>query len=196
MKRSIFILLLVIYCSTWTSNTEAAPPLESGTHTWRQVTYGTLGMTLSLIPYVYMLEKRLPIRRRFKSENPPFWGSCILTGVSITTVVGPFAIMELCTRGIELGYMHQNDKRYRGNLSSTRLAIGLGIPITVLGGAISLAVWSMTQELNNSKVENLHMLSIPLAFLTIPSILGTRSYNKSLKKRPIEAEINILRVVF
>ena len=196
MKRSIFILLLVIYCSTWTSNTEAAPPLESGTHTWRQVTYGTLGMTLSLIPYVYMLEKRLPIRRRFKSENPTFWGSCILTGVSITTVVGPFAIMELCSRGIELGYMHQNDKRYRGNLSSTRLAIGLGIPITVLGGAISLAAWSMTQKLNNSKVENLHMLSIPLAFLTIPSILGTRSYNKSLKKRPIEAEINILRVAF
>ena len=196
MKRSIFILLLVIYCSTWTSNTEAAPPLESGTHTWRQVTYGTLGMTLSLIPYVYMLEKRLPIRRRFKSENPTFWGSCILTGVSITTVVGPFAIMELCSRGIELGYMHQNDKRYRGNLSSTRLAIGLGIPITVLGGAISLAAWSMTQKLNNSKVENLHMLSIPLAFLTIPSILGTRSYNKSLKKRPMEAEINILRVAF
>ena len=196
MKRLIFILLLVIYCSTWTSNTEATPPLESGTHTWRQVTYGTLGLTLSAVPYVYMLEKRLPIRRRFKSENPTFWGSCILTGVSITTVVGPFAIMELCTRGIELGYMHQNDKRYRGNLSSTRLAIGLGIPITVLGGAISLAAWSMTQKLNNSKVENLHMLSIPLAFLTIPSILGTRSYNKSLKKRPIEAEINILRVAF
>ena len=40
-------------------------------------------------------------------ENPTFWGSCILTGVSITTVVGPFAIMELCTRGIELGYMHR-----------------------------------------------------------------------------------------
>ena len=195
MKRLIFILLLVIYCGTYTSKAEAAPSLEAGT-SWRQVAYGTLGMTLSLIPYVYMLEKRLPIRRRFKSENPTFWGSCILTGVSITTVVGPFAIMELCTRGIELGYMHQNDKRYRGNLSSTRLAIGLGIPITVLGGAISLAVWSMTQELNNSKVENLHMLSIPLAFLTIPSILGARSYNKSLKKRPIEAEINILRVAF
>ena len=195
MKKLIFILLIVIYCSTYTSNTEARPYLESGT-SWRQVTYGTLGMTLSLIPYVYMLEKRLPIRRRFKSENPIFWGSCILTGVSITTVIGPFAVMELCTRGIELGYMHQNDKRYRGNLSSTRLAIGLGIPITVLGGAISLAAWSITQKLNNSKVENLHMLSIPIAFLTVPSILGNRAYNKSLKKRLMEAEINILRVAF
>ena len=35
-----------------------------------------------------------------------------------------------------------------------------------------------------------------LAFLTVPSILGARAYNKSLKKKPIEAKINILRVAF
>ena len=35
-----------------------------------------------------------------------------------------------------------------------------------------------------------------LAFLTVPSILGARSYNKSLKKKPMEMEINILRVAF
>ena len=39
-------------------------------------------------------------------------------------------------------------------------------------------------------------LSIPLAFLALPSILGARSYNKSLKKKPMETEINILRVAF
>ena len=61
MKKLIFILLLVICCETYTSNTEAAPPLEARAN-WHQVTYGTLGITLSVIPYVYMIEKRLPIR--------------------------------------------------------------------------------------------------------------------------------------
>ena len=56
MKKLIFILLLIICCSIHTSNTEATPPLEAGA-TWRQVTYGTLGMTLSAVPYLYMLEK-------------------------------------------------------------------------------------------------------------------------------------------
>ena len=101
VKRLIFILLLVICCSIWTLKTEAVPPLESGTYTWRQVTYGTLGLTLSVIPYVYMIEKRLPIQRRFKSENPTFLGRCVLKGLAITTVVGPFAVLELCARGIE-----------------------------------------------------------------------------------------------
>ena len=40
------------------------------------------------------------------------------------------------------------------------------------------------------------IIVIPVVCLTLPSILGSRSYNKSLKKKPIETEINILRVAF
>ena len=43
MKKLIFILLIVIYCSTYTSNTKARP-LQSGTDR-HQITLGILGMT-------------------------------------------------------------------------------------------------------------------------------------------------------
>ena len=199
MKRSIFILLLVIYCSTWTSNTEAASPLESGTHTWRQVTYGTLGLTLSVIPYIYMIENRLPIQRRFQSENPNFLDQLVLKGMAIATVVGPFAVLELCARGIEFGYKQQYGSEYRGNMWKTRAAVALGVPITFVGGGMSLISVGMMPGVEPGLPVLAcagACLSIPLAFLTVPSILGARSYNKSLKKRPMEAEINILRVVF
>ena len=81
MKKLTLILLLTVWSCLFSSRAEARPPLESGTHTWRQVTYGTLGLTLSVIPYVYMLEKSQPIQRRFKSENPTFLGRCMLKGV-------------------------------------------------------------------------------------------------------------------
>ena len=190
MKRLIFILLLVICCSIWTSKTEATPPLESGTYTWRQVTYGTLGLTLSVIPYVYMIEKRLPIQRRLKSENPNFLDQCVLKGMAIATIVGPFAVLELCARGIEFGYKQQYGSEYRGNMWKTRAAVALGVPITFVGGGMSFMVGGAgTEVLVVSTVS-------ALAFLTVPSILGARSYNKSLKKKPIETEINILRVAF
>ena len=190
MKRLIFILLLVICCSIWTSKTEATPPLESGTYTWRQVTYGTLGLTLSVIPYVYMIEKRLPIQRRFKSENPNFLDQCVLKGMAIATIVGPFAVLELCARGIEFGYKQQYGSEYRGNMWKTRAAVALGVPITFVGGGMSFMVGGAgTEVLVVSTVS-------ALAFLTVPSILGARSYNKSLKKKPMETEINILRVAF
>ena len=190
MKRLIFILLLVICCSIWTLKTEAAPPLESGTYTWRQVTYGTLGLTLSVIPYVYMTEKRLPIQRRFKSENPNSLDQCVLKGMAIATIVGPFAVLELCARGIELGYKQQYGSEYRGNMWKTRAAVALGVPITFVGGGMSFMVGGAgTEVLVVSTVS-------ALAFLTVPSILGARSYNKSLKKKSMETEINILRVAF
>ena len=190
MKRLIFILLLVICCSIWTLKTEAAPPLESGTYTWRQVTYGTLGLTLSVIPYVYMIEKRLPIQRRLKSENPNFLDQCVLKGMAIATIVGPFAVLELCARGIEFGYKQQYGSEYRGNMWFTRAAVALGVPITFVGGGMSFMVGGAgTEVLVVSTVS-------ALAFLTVPSILGARSYNKSLKKKPMETEINILRVAF
>ena len=116
MKKLTLILLLTVWSCLFSSRAEARPPLESGTHTWRQVTYGTLGLTLSVIPYVYMLEKSQPIQRRFKSENPTFLGRCVLKGLAITTVVGPFAVLELCARGIELGYRQQYGNQYRGNM--------------------------------------------------------------------------------
>ena len=105
MKKLTLILLLTVWWCLFSSRVVATPSLEAGT-TWRQVTYGTLGMTLSAVPYVYMLEKSQPIQRRFKSENPTFLGRCVLKGLAITTVVGPVAIMELCARGIELGDRH------------------------------------------------------------------------------------------
>ena len=40
------------------------------------------------------------------------------------------------------------------------------------------------------------IIVIPIACLTLPSILGAGSYNKSLKKKPMETEIDILRVTF
>ena len=199
MKRLIFILLLVICCSIWTLKTEAAPPLESGTYTWRQVTYGTLGLTLSVIPYVYMIEKRLPIQRRLKSENPNFLDQCVLKGMAIATIVGPFAVLELCARGIEFGYKQQYGSEYRGNMWETRAAVALGVPITFVGGGMSLISVGMMPGVEPGLPVLAcagACLSIPLAFLTVPSILGARSYNKSLKKKPIETEINILRVAF
>ena len=199
MKRLIFILLLVICCSIWTLKTEAAPPLESGTHTWRQVTYGTLGLTLSAVPYVYMLEKSHLIQRRFKSENPTFLDRFVLKGLAITTVVGPFAVLELCARGIEFGYKQQYGSEYRGNMWFTRAAVALGVPITIVGGGMSLLSVGMMPGVEPGLPVLAcagACLSIPLAFLTVPSILGARSYNKSLKKKPIETEINILRVAF
>ena len=189
MKKLICILLLIICCSIYTSNTEAAPSLEVRAN-WRQVTYGTLGLTLSVIPYVYMIEKRLPIRRRFKSDNPTFLDQCVLRGMAIATVVGPFTVLELCARGIELGYRQENGNQYRGNMWKTRAAVALGVPITFVGGGMSFMVGAAgTEVLVVSTVS-------ALAFLTVPSILGARAYNKSLKKRPMEAEINILRVAF
>ena len=198
MKRLIFILLLVIYCGTYTSKAEAAPSLETAT-SWRQVTYGTLGMTLSAVPYVYMLEKSQPIQRRFKSENPTFLGRCVLKGLAITTVVGPFAVLELCARGIELGYRQQYGNQYRGNMWFTRAAVALGVPIAIVGGGISLIGVGMMPGVDPGLevlILSIPCLSIPLAFWALPSILGARAYNKSLKKKPIEAKINILRVAF
>ena len=40
------------------------------------------------------------------------------------------------------------------------------------------------------------IIVIPIVWLTLPSILVARSYNKSLKKKPMETEIDILRVTF
>ena len=57
MKKLTLILLLTVWSCLFSSRVEARPPLESGTHTWRQVTYGTLGLTLSAVPYVYCLRK-------------------------------------------------------------------------------------------------------------------------------------------
>ena len=189
MKRLIFILLLVICCGAYMSETEAAPPLEPEI-TWRQITYGTLGMTLSTVTYLYMLGKRQPIQDRFKSENPTFLARCLLKGMAITKVVGPIAIMELCARGIEFGYKQQYGSEYRGNMWKTRAAVALGVPITFVGGGMSFMVGGAgTEVLVVSTVS-------ALAFLTVPSILGARSYNKSLKKKPMETEINILRVAF
>ena len=198
MKKFIFILLLVIYYGTYTSRTEAAPSLEVGT-SWRQITYGTLGMTLGALPYAYMMEKRVPIQRRFQSENPTFLDRFVLKGLAITTVVGPFAVLELCARGIELGYSQQNGSQYRGNMWKTRAAVALGVPITFIGGGISLISVGMMPGVDLGPellIISGACLSIPLAFLTVPSILGARSYNKSLKQKPIETEINILRVTF
>ena len=199
MKKLTLILLLTVWSCLFSSRAEARPPLESGTHTWRQVTYGTLGLTLSVIPYVYMLEKSQPIQRRFKSENPTFLGRCVLKGLAITTVVGPFAVLELCARGIELGYRQQYGNQYRGNMWFTRAAVALGVPITIVGGGMSVLSGGMMPG-GDPGLPVLACagacLSIPLAFLTVPSILGARSYNKSLKKKPIETEINILRVAF
>ena len=199
MKKLILILLLTVWSCLFSSRVEARPPLESGTHTWRQVTYGTLGLTLSVIPYVYMLEKSQPIQRRFKSENPTFLGRCVLKGLAITTVVGPFAVLELCARGIELGYRQQYGNQYRGNMWFTRAAVALGVPITIVGGGMSLIGVGMMPGVDPGLPVLAcasACLSIPLAFLALPSFLGARSYNKSLKKKPIEAEINILRVAF
>ena len=199
MKKLTLILLLAIWSCLFSSRVEARPPLESGTHTWRQVTYGTLGLTLSAVPYVYMLEKSHLIQRRFKSENPTFLDHFVLKGLAITTVVGPFAVLELCARGIELGYRQQYGNQYRGNMWFTRAAVALGVPITIVGGGMSvLSVGMMPGVEPGLPVLACAgaCLSIPLAFLTVPSILGARSYNKSLKKKPIETEINILRVAF
>ena len=173
MKRLIFILLLVICCSTWTLKTEAAPPLESGTYTWRQLTYGTLGLTLSVIPYVYMIEKRLPIQRRLKSENPNFLDQLVLKGMAIATVVGPFAVLELCARGIEFGYKQQHGSEYRGNMWKTRAAVALGVPITFVGGA---AGTQLPEVLVVSTVS-------ALAFLTVPSILGARAIQQESEEK-------------
>ena len=191
MKKLTLILLLTVWSCLFSSRAEARPPLESGTHTWRQVTYGTLGLTLCVIPYVYMLEKSQPIQRRFKSENPTFLGRCVLKGLAITTVVGPFAVLELCARGIELGYRQQYGNQYRGNMWFTRAAVALGVPITLVGGGMSM----MAPGPPDAAVLIISSAGA-LAFLTVPSILGARAYNKSLKKKPIEAKINILRVAF
>jgi len=145
-----------------------------------------------------MVENSLSIQCRFNSENPTFLGRCMLKGVAITTVVGSFVIMELCARGIELGYRHQNDKQYRGNMWKTRAAVAPGIPITILGGGMSLISVSMMPGAPDPGVLIISSacLSIPLAFLAVPSFLGARADNKRLKQKPIEAEINILRVAF
>ena len=192
MKKLILILLLTVWSCLISSRVEAT---EAGT-TWRQVTYGTLGMTLSVVPYVYMLEKRLPIRRRFKSENPTFLGRCVLKGLAITTVVGPFVVLELCARGIELGYRQQNGKQYRGNMWKTRAAVALGIPITFVGGFMSMMAPNLAPIGPSDPGVLIISSASALAFLAVPSFLGARSYNKSLKQKPIEAESNILRVAF
>ena len=156
-------------------------------------------MTLSAVLYLYMLEKSQPIQDRFKSENPTFLGRCVLKGLAITTVVGPVAIMELCARGIELGYRQQYGNQYRGNMWKTRTAVALGIPIACVGVDWSLMSVGMMPGVDPGLPVLAcasACLSIPLAFLALPSFLGARSYNKSLKKKPIEAEINILRVAF
>ena len=79
----------------------------------------------------------------------------------------------------------------------TRAAVALGLPIAYVGGGISLISVGMMPGVE----PGLPLLacagvglSIPLAFLALPSILG--AYNKSLKKKPMETEINILRVAF
>ncbi len=199
MKKLTLILLLAVWSCLFSSRVEARPPLESGTHTWRQVTYGTLGLTLSAVPYVYMLEKSHLIQRRFKSENPTFLDRFVLKGLAITTVVGPFAVLELCARGIELGYRKQYGNQYRGNMWFTRAAVALGVPITIVGGGMSVLSVGMMPGVDPGLPVLAcagACLSIPLAFLALPSILGARAYNKSLKKKPIETEINILRVAF
>ena len=166
MKKLTLILLLTVLSCLFSSRVEARPPLESGTHTWRQVTYGTLGLTLSAVPYVYMLEKSNLIQRRFKSENPTFLDRFVLKGLAITTVVGPFAVLELCARGIEFGYKQQYGSEYRGNMWFTRAAVALGVPITFVGGGMSFMVGGAgTEVLVVSTVS-------ALAFLTVPSILG------------------------
>ena len=55
--------------------------------------------------------------------------------MAIATVVGPFAVLEICVRGIELGYRQENGSQYRGNMWKTRAAVALGVPITFVGGA-------------------------------------------------------------
>ena len=102
--------------------------------------------------------------------------------MAIATIVGPFAILELCARRIELGYRQENGSQYRGNMWKTCIAVALGVPITFVGEA-------GTEVLVVSTVS-------ALDFLTVSSVLGTRAYNKSLKKKPIETEINILKVAF
>ena len=123
----------------------------------------------------------------------------MLKGLAITRVVGPVAIMELCARGIELGYKQQYGNQYRGNMWKTRAAVALGIPIAYVGVDMSLMSVGMMPGVDPGLPVLAcasACLSIPLAFLALPSFLGARSYNKSLKKKPIEAEINILRVAF
>ena len=169
MKKLTLILLLTVWWCLFFSRVEARPPLESGTHTWRQVTYGTLGLTLSVIPYVYMLEKSQPIQRRFKSENPTFLGRCVLKGLAITTVVGPFAVLELCARGIELGYRQQNGKQYRGNMWKTRAAVALGIPITFVGGFMSMMAPNLAPIGPSDPGVLIISSASALAFLAVPS---------------------------
>ena len=146
-----------------------------------------------------MIEKRLPIQRRFKSENPNFLDQCVLKGMAIATIVGRFAVLELCARGIEFGYKQQYGSEYRGNMWKTRAAVALGVPITIVGGGMSLLSVGMMPGVDPGLevlILSIPCLSIPLAFWALPSILGARAYNKSLKKKPIEAKINILRVAF
>ena len=55
--------------------------------------------------------------------------------MAIATVVGPFAILEFCARGVKLGYRQENGSQYRGNMWKTCIAVALGLPITFVGGA-------------------------------------------------------------
>ena len=198
MKRLIFILLLVICCSMYTSNTEARPYLQSGTNR-QQITFGTLGMTFGGLAGVAVgtaVEKTL---------NDHFFNEKTKKLSFISYGLGYLVATELCTRGIEFGYRIKNDKDYRGSRRETRQSVGIGIPIATLGlmaGAVGiLGIGMQPGSASNSPDATILLLPIaiiviPAVCLTLPSFLGARSYNKSLKKKPIEAEINILRVAF
>lgn len=112
----------------------------------------------------------------------------MLKGLVITTVVGTFVVLELCTEGIE--YRPQNGKQYRGNMSKARTPVVLAIPITFVGVGMGFMVAAArTQVLVVSTVS-------ALTFLEIPSILGVRAYNKSLKQKPLDVEVQVFRITF
>ena len=113
MKKLIFILLIVIYCSTYTSNIEARPYLESGTDR-HQITLGTLGMTFGGLAGVAVgnaVEKTL---------NDHFFNEKNKKLSFISYSLGYLLATELCTRGIEFGYRIKNDKDYRSSRRVTR----------------------------------------------------------------------------
>lgn len=153
------------------SQPKIKPPLAKGTFV-RQIGYGmlngsTLGNTTLIFGSALSFEA---------AEKLPFWFGATL---GVSTAIGWYLMStEGCCRGIFKAYSDTgNDPDYQGSRQLTRLAVGLSKPVMLTGIAVGLNSEILLGL--NPKIG----ISVALASLSIPAILGSLAYNITRKFR-------------
>ncbi|MAJ75285.1 hypothetical protein CMK13_20100 [Candidatus Poribacteria bacterium] len=174
MKIHFFSLLfLLLFPSLSFSNQVMVPSLMEGTFS-RQIGYGMLngsilGNTTLLFGSALSFEA---------AEKLPFW---VGTTLGTSTAFSWYIIStEGCCKGIFKAYHDAgNDPNYQGSRWLTRLVVVLSKPLMCAGIVIGLSGEMLGREGLSPKIG----IPVALVSLSIPSVLGSLTYNVTRKYR-------------